>query len=193
FHACVRQLSGIGFKILLDIIASSPEPIRFRELPYQFRERRSGASKLDSRVAWDYLMLLLDKRIGRFIPVRFVSFAIVGGAGVVMHFATLTLLYMLIGVNFVASQAVATVSAMVFNFAVNNVLTYYDVRFTGLRWFAGLLSFVLVCSVGAVANVGVADFLFHNHTYWALSAAAGILMSAVWNYAVTSIYTWKVR
>src|SRR5262249_19627660 len=36
FAETVRNLSVIGFKILLDIFASSPRPLRFKELPYQF-------------------------------------------------------------------------------------------------------------------------------------------------------------
>jgi dolichol-phosphate mannosyltransferase len=43
----VRNLSGIGFKILLDIMASSPRPLNFVELPYRFRPRQAGKSKLD--------------------------------------------------------------------------------------------------------------------------------------------------
>jgi dolichol-phosphate mannosyltransferase len=73
FEAAVYRLSSIGFKILVDLLASSPTPLRVRELPYVFRNRLAGESKLDNRVAWDYLMLLADKTIGRFISPRFVS------------------------------------------------------------------------------------------------------------------------
>ena len=52
----LRRLSGQGFKILLDILASSPRPLRVRELPYEFRERQRGESKLDTRVAWEYII-----------------------------------------------------------------------------------------------------------------------------------------
>src|SRR5690606_3561061 len=65
----VRNLSGMGFKLLLDILASSPRPLRLRELPYQFRVRQAGDSKLDSQAAWEYGMLLLDKLIGHVVPI----------------------------------------------------------------------------------------------------------------------------
>jgi dolichol-phosphate mannosyltransferase len=45
--------------------------------------------------------------------------------------------------------------------------------------------------VGAVANVGIAAYLFQRQTFWLVSALAGILVGAVWNYAVTSVYTWR--
>ena len=55
----------------------------------------------------------------------------------------------------------------------------------------GLISFTLTCSLGALANVGVASYLFKSHTLWELSALAGIVVGAVWNYAMTATYTWE--
>ena len=189
---CVRNLSAIGFKILLDLFASSPEPLRFKEIPYVFRSRQAGESKLDNRVAWDYGMLLLDKLIGHIVPVRFISFTIVGGLGVVVHFIVLASLFSALGVSFVASQTAATLVAMTSNFALNNIVTYRDMRLHGWGWFKGLLSFMLACGLGAFANVGIATYLFREwDAKWAVAAIAGVVVGAVWNYAVTMVYTWK--
>src|SRR5713101_3592881 len=70
FEGAVRRLSSIGFKILLDLLTSSPRPLQVKEIPYQFRERHSGASKFDALIGWEYLMLLADKIIGHIIPIR---------------------------------------------------------------------------------------------------------------------------
>ncbi len=191
FERCVPRLSGIGFKILLDIMTSSPEPLRYEELPYGFRPREAGTSKLDQRAVWDYGMLLLDKLVGRWVPVRFAAFALVGGSGVLVHMAVLFALYQAMAVSFVFSQIAATIVAMITNFTINNVITYADKRLHGAAWFRGLISFSVVCSVGAIANVGIASLLFGQETYWALAGFAGILVSAVWNYSVTKLYTWK--
>ena len=88
------------------------------------------------------------------------------------------------------SQTVATLASMTLNYWLNNRLTYRDRRRRGLRWFTGLLSFAALCSVGAVSNVGVATYLFNRQSQWALAAIAGVSLGAVWNYAVTSVYTW---
>ena len=77
-----------------------------------------------------------------------------------------------------------------FNFAVNNVLTYRDRRLTGWGWWRGLASFMFACSVGALANVGIASYLFESQTTWFLAALAGVLVGAVWNYVITQLYTW---
>lgn len=193
FMGCVRRLSSLGFKILVDLFASSPRPLRFAELGYTFRSRHHGESKLDSKVAWDYAMLLLDKTIGRWIPVRFVAFSLVGGAGVFVHMAVLALLFKTGTTAFTVAQAAATVTAMVFNYAVNNILTYRDRRLSGRAWLVGLASFVAACSVGALANVGVAEYLFGRGREWFVAGFAGILVGAVWNYSVTALYTWRRR
>lgn len=189
----VRRLSSIGFKILLDMLASSPTPLTVKELPYHFRERTAGESKLDSKVAWDFVMLILDKTVGRVIPVRFVMFMFVGGLGVFVHFAVLTALFTAVKTSFLVGQSAATLAAMTFNFALNNVLTYRDMRLSGWRWLWGWTTFVLACSIGGLANVGIANYLFQQQTFWVLSALAGILVGVVWNYAVTSLYTWRSK
>ena len=192
FSAAVRDLSEIGFKILLDLFASSPRPLRFREMPYEFRTRQAGESKLDHRAKWDYGMLLLDKLIGHLVPVRFIAFALVGGLGVVVHLIALTLLFKGFDAGFVASQVVATLIAMTTNFILNNIFTYRDARLTGWRWVRGWISFMLACSLGTLANVGIATYLFEKNAGWTVAAVAGIAIGAVWNYATTMMYTWGV-
>jgi dolichol-phosphate mannosyltransferase len=186
----VHTLSAIGFKILTDIFASYPQPLRFQELAYRFRIRRAGESKLDSVTAWDYAMLLLDKLTGRWIPVRFLAFSIVGAIGIAVHFALLTLVFQGLHRGFVTGQAVATLGAMTFNYTINNVLTYRDMRLRGVRWLRGWASFVLACSIGGFANLGVASAAYGLGHGWFPAAFAGILVGAVWNYAVTMMLTW---
>lgn len=190
-EATVRQLSGIGFKILLDILATASHPIKIAEVPYTFRNRIHGESKLDESVLWEYGMLLADKAFGRYVPVRFVAFSVIGGLGVAVHMSVLTPLMSFQLLPFSYAQLVATSVAMVFNFTLNNVLTYRDRRLRGTAWLKGLGGFMLACSVGAAANVGVANYLFQGDTQWALAAIAGVIIGATWNYAVTQLYTWK--
>ncbi len=186
----MRQLSTSGFKLLLDILATVKRPIAIKEVSYTFRTRERGESKLDSVVAWDFAMLMLDKLIGRYIPIRFVAFALVGGAGIAIHMAIITVLMSLTALGFPAGQTIAAICTMVFNYALNNVLTYRDQRRRGLYWVTGLASFMAACSLGALANVTIATFAFARHVPWVLAALAGIIVGAVWNYAMTSRFTW---
>jgi dolichol-phosphate mannosyltransferase len=189
FERAVRHLSGQGFKILLDLFASTPSPYRFKEIPYVFSTRVHGESKLDSNAVWEYLLLLLDKLSRGLVPVRFILFATVGGSGVFVHLVALKLA--LTWLSFAAAQGLATYIAMTSNFVLNNVLTYRDKRLRGISFITGLISFYAVCSVGAVANVGIASVVYAEQYAWWMSGLAGALIGVVWNYAVSSIFTWR--
>lgn len=190
----VRKLSNQGYKVLLDIILSSRVKLRVQEIPYVFRSRLHGQSKLDLGVVLEYLLLLFDKTFGHIVPARFIFFAAVGGLGVFVHLAILSTLLKAFGISFTISQAAATLGAMTSNFFINNTLTYRDKRLQGF-WplMTGLLSFYAVCALGAMSNVGVASVLFHRNYSWALSAIAGIFVGVVWNYAMTSTFTWRKK
>jgi dolichol-phosphate mannosyltransferase len=192
FEAVVHQLSVVGFKLLLDILASAPKPLRVKELAYGFRSREVGESKLDARVAVDFASMLVDKLTGGAVPARFVLFGTVGAAGVVVHLAVLRLVLGPLGQPFVVGQAAATLAAMTFNYAVNNELTYRDRRLRGWDWLGGWAWFVLACGIGALANVGVAAHLHAGRgVSWLPSALAGIAVGVVWNYVVTALLVWK--
>lgn len=193
FEAALRKLSGEGFKILLDLLASSPKPVRQKELPFQFRQRQHGDSKLDTLVAWEFGMLLADKLIGHIVPVRFALFAFIGALGLVLHLGVLWSSLTLLGTSFVTAQAMATALAMTFNFFLNNLFTYRDQRLRGARLIRGLASFYLICGVGAFANVGVASYVFAAHNAWWVAGISGVVIGSVWNYAVSSVFTWNRR
>jgi dolichol-phosphate mannosyltransferase len=189
--AALRDLSAVGFKLLLDILASVKEPIVIREEPYTFRNRASGESKLDSLVLWDFGMMLLDKLVGRYVPVRFIAFGLVGGAGVIVHMAVISILLLYAHLAFPIAQIAASTVTMVFNYSVNNVLTYRDRRRRKLGWLVGLASFMAACSLGAFINVVIANSFFSNGAPWMVASLAGILIGAMWNFAVASQFTWK--
>ena len=193
FAAAMPLLSGQGFKILLDLFTSSPRPLAFAEIPYTFRRRQHGESKLDTLVAWEYLMLLLQKLVGPAVPVRFLLFSLIGALGVVTHLTTLYVGTHVLGTGFAWAQAAATLVAMTGNFLLNNLFTYRDRRLRGRRLLGGLLSFYAVCGAGAVANVGIAAHLAGDHQAWWLAGLAGAAVSVVWNYAMSSIFTWSAR
>ncbi|MDA9918382.1 glycosyltransferase family 2 protein [Erythrobacter sp.] len=190
-RAMVPRLSGIGFKILLDLLATSDAPMQVKEFPLDFAKRREGTSKLDRAILFDFLAGLYDKTFGRVIPTRFALFGTVGALGVIVHMAVLAALLFGPGEGFVFAQAIAVFAAMSFNFWLNNWLTYRDKRLKGwgavLRGWAG---FCVTCAVGAFANVAVATLLQGQSVFWALAALAGILIGSVWNYALSSRFVW---
>jgi dolichol-phosphate mannosyltransferase len=193
FETLAANLTGQGFKILLDLALSSPAPLRVVEVPCVFHERVAGESKLDALVLMQFAGLLLDKVFGGLLPLRFISFGLVGAVGVLVHLAVLTLVLKFVGLQFETAQAIATVVAMVFNFQLNNDITYRDQRLRGPRLWRGLLLFILVCSFGAVANIGIANTLYETHINWSIAGAIGAVIGVVWNYAVSATLVWRAR
>lgn len=187
----VYRLSGIGFKILLDIVCSSRRPVRFAEVPFTFRTRQFGASKLDINVGLEYFYLLLDKIIGEWIPPRFVVYALVGGVGVVLHVCMLGVFYAWLGMPFGRAQTIATAVVVLLNFLLNNAVTFRDRRLRGAALGRGLVIYGAACSIGFVTNLSVADFANKAGVPWFVAGAAGLSISAVWNYAVSNVFTWR--
>jgi len=199
-RACVEEmaplLSPVGFKILLDIAITGGDRLRIAEQPYSFGERAQGESKFNAQIGLEFLGLLLAKLSGDLIDPRFIFFALVGTTGLIVHLATLKLALALLPAQpdlFRVAQAIATFVAMTSNFLLNNELTYRDRRLKGAAQLRGFLLFCLIASVGVLANIDLASWLYVERSGWWLAGAAGAIMSALWNYAMSTLFVWRAR
>jgi dolichol-phosphate mannosyltransferase len=191
FERITPRLTGQGFKILLDVLLSAPEKLRVVEIGATFRPRTAGESKLSPLVMLQFAALLIDKALGGFVPLRFMSFALVGLFGVGVNLAVLGAAGAA-GLSFGWATTVGTLLAMVANFQLNNVITYRDQRLRGARLARGLVLFMIVCSVGAVANIGIARALYYaGQTGPTPAAAVGAVIGVVWNYAMSATLVWN--
>lgn len=187
------SLRSDGFKILFDIVATARGRLKVAELPFVFRSRFQGESKLDVRVAVDYVALVISKLTGDRISFRFLLFCLVGLTGVGIHMAILQVAIAYVALQFAIAQTVATIGAISWNFALNNVLTYRDQRLSGWAFLTGLLRFQIICGIGAISNVGIASMMYGYDTGWWLAGLTGALMGAVWNYMASAIWVWRMR
>jgi dolichol-phosphate mannosyltransferase len=191
FRALVPNLTSSGFKILVDILASSRTVPRVGEVPYRFRTRQLGESKLDANVQLEYLFLIIDKLVGKWLPTRFAMFVLVGALGVVVHLAILAPVYLNHLRHFPQAQLIATAAAMTFNFFLNNTVTFRDRRLKGWRLLTGLLTFYAACSLGVAINITFANLLVGKGIVWYLAGVSGASISSVWNYGVNAVLTWR--
>ena len=188
------RLSPDGFKILVDVILSAGGGLKIVEIPYEFRKRNAGESKLTPLVGIDFLGLVVHHATAGILPIRFVLFAMIGAGGLIVHILTLSAVLHWFGtLTFDAGQLIATIVAMGSNFILNNEITYRPYRFRGLGMVVGFLAFALGCSVGALANLNVASWLYRADQTWWLAGLAGALLSVVWNYAVSTNLIWRRR
>jgi dolichol-phosphate mannosyltransferase len=193
FEELAPKLSVHGFKILLDLVATAHGSLRAVEIPYTFGARQHGESKLDSMVALDFLGLVLAKLSNDTVSLRFILFAMVGGIGLVVHLTTLFIALRVFKAPFAEAQAAGAIVAMTSNFILNNFLTYRDQRLKGFALLRGLIAFYIVCSVGLLANVGVAFSVYDQEPIWWLAGMAGALMGVVWNYAMSGLFVWRKK
>ena len=193
FEQLAPKLSIQGFKILLDIVATAQGKLRTVEVPFTFGSRQHGESKLDSMVALDFLGLVLAKLTHDVVSLRFLLFAMVGSIGLVVHLTVLFIAHEILQTPFAEAQAAGALVAMTSNFILNNFLTYRDQRLKRFGILRGLLLFYLVCSVGLLANVGVAFSVYDQEPIWWLAGAAGALMGVVWNYAMSGLFVWRKK
>lgn len=192
FNTVVLELQTQGFKILADMLSASGGRWRVRELPYTFRPRVAGESKLDGAVTLEFLGLLVARLTGGLLPIRFILFLMVGLTGVAVQLAAVRLALAL-GGGFDMAQALGVFVAMTTNFLLNNSLTWRDRRLKGRAFLRGLVSFYAVCGLGAVANVGVADWVFARVPNWVLASLAGAGIGALWNFWASLMVTWRAR
>jgi len=194
FLGARTKLTGVGFKILVDIVASNPKRPRLSEVKASLRSRIGGESKLDLRVVLDLVALLVEKATNGLLPARFVLFAGVGLSGVFIHMLVLTLAFRFSGVPFDISQGTAIMTAMTWNFFINNHLTFRDKRLEGIAMLKGLINFYLACGLGAIISLGLADVLKYKfQLHWLIAGTVAALASGVWNYWAATLVSWTAK
>jgi dolichol-phosphate mannosyltransferase len=193
FEQVAGELSSIGFKILLDVMVTARGQLRVVEVPYEFRARLHGESKFDAQIGLEFLGLILAKLTRGVVDPRFISFALVGTLGLAVHLLVLLFALRLGTHSFPIAQSFATLAALASNFLLNNMLTYRDRRLSGFGLLWGFLGFCAIGAVGAIANVGIASWLYSEHSVWWLAGAAGAVMGALWNYSMSSQFVWRTR
>ncbi|WP_159981670.1 MULTISPECIES: glycosyltransferase family 2 protein [unclassified Novosphingobium] len=202
-RADAHRLSGVGFKILLDILATVDTPLRVKEFPLNFAARAEGESKLDQTVVFEFLVGLYDKWLGRIIPTRFALFGTVGAMGVLVQLGALWIMLHLVfaerfvygnwseSTTFNIANTLAAVVAMSFNFVLNNELTYSDKRLRGFGpVMRGWAQFAVTCSLGLLTNIGSAAVLKTIGVHDVLAVITGIVLGSVWNFALSSKFVW---
>jgi dolichol-phosphate mannosyltransferase len=188
----VRLVDVNGFKFLYELLALSRGQLRVGEVPLQFQPRLSGESKLNLAVVWDLGISILHTLLLRSVPRRALSFALVGATGIATHLLLFSAGRHLMALSFERAQILAVVCAATTNFLINNVLTFRTQQLKGLNLLVGLIRFLMVTSLGMVANVGVSSAFYHRISHQPLLALlAGIAVDFVWKYAASSKFVWN--
>jgi dolichol-phosphate mannosyltransferase len=185
------SLSSLGYQVLLDLIATARGRLRIVELAGRLDDGARDGGRSELQLALELLALLAAKFSNDAVSIRFLLFCMVGLSGVGVHLVLLKVA--LISLPFTAAQTAATVLTTVWNYSLNNTVTYGDQRLSGWSYVTGLIRFQIVCGIGLVSNVGVASLIYANDSTWWIAGLGGAVMGAVWNYAVSSVFVWRPR
>ncbi len=174
----------------------------FVEIPFVFKDREEGKSKLRPDTMVDYLRQCAD--ITRFSVTRragpvwaewekIVRFGLVGLSGILVNMGLLYALTEVAGLYYLVSAAIAIELSIVSNFVWNDIWTFKaarDLRFgRNLQRFG---SFQAVSMGGLVINMGTLYLLADvAGVYYLIANLAGILIAFAWNYAANRHYTWR--
>jgi dolichol-phosphate mannosyltransferase len=186
------KLKTPSCKILLEILAKGNYD-KVVEVPFTFRDRRAGESKIENRRMKDYFIHLLTLLLApnsRFL--RFVKFCTVGAIGTVINLAILYSLTEFASVWYIFSAAVAAGVAVTSNYILNKVWTF---RFAAAKNAAVAISYTKFITV-SVAGMGINLTLLYIlvdrlHIWYIFSQIIAISAVAVWNYTGSALWAFK--
>ena len=173
------------------IILSNKEYVRNREITFEFKKRHSGYSKLDNKIIIDFIYLIIDKLIGWIVPARYIFYSIVGSLGVIVQIVSFYLIYNQLNLFFSISNILSIFIAMNFNYNLNNIFTYSDLRLRGKKYIKGMFLFYFFCGFGALFNFFTAQIIFSLFSLDLFSIMIGAVIGSIWNYSMNTSFNWK--
>jgi dolichol-phosphate mannosyltransferase len=192
-----RKLSPLGYKILVEVLGRG-KVSWISEVPYTFRERVEGSSKLTNRIYLEYFQHLFRLRLYLLQISSFFRFCVVGASGVVVDMSLLFFLSdpKMLGWGLTRSKILAAEAALLNNFIWNDTWTFGDLakhQNTFGQRVKRFLKFNAICSLGIIFNVIIINIefnLFHLNRYLANLIAIGLV--TLWNYKTNKEFSWRV-
>lgn len=181
FEETAPRLSGKGFKILLDLFATSARPLRFAEVPLHFGTRHSGESKLDFRVVLEFGAFILDKVLGVRLPTALAVTALATALELATHLFVLIVLFGVAGLAFADGQVTAAATAAVVHAVLAEQSRYRDERLQGGQVLVWLFAFLTLALPGMLINLMVAEKQVEIGLWWPFAGLVGAAVGALWN------------
>ena len=181
------ELNPVGWKILIEVLVKG----RYRrvvEIPYAFKARAAGESKMGWREQWEYLVHLVRLIASSPEDRRFWLYCLVGASGVVVNFAVYGVLVNLAHLYVPFAGALAAACAMMSNFLLNDRFTWRDAR-GERRLPVRAVRFLLVSATGVLISAGVLE-LIHRAVHYLLANLVASGAAVWWNFTLNNRWTW---
>ena len=195
------SFDGLGFKILMEMLVKV-RGARIIEIPYTFRDRRGGSSKMSGGVIKDYFKSVWRLyRYGGAEPrksVRFLSkagrFYTVGTSGFLVNYIiSLLLTQQNPEFWYLHANILGIASAMSTNYILNKVWTFQDRDFSPRCIIPQYAKFAGFSSLGAAIQLGIVFSLVEGGWSYPASLGIGVLTAAFGNYVLNKKWTFKEK
>jgi dolichol-phosphate mannosyltransferase len=192
-----------GYKILMEVLGKGSWQ-KAVEIPFTFRDRKAGSSKLRSRTILDYLRQVLDISLYALSArrgaaweewERILRFAAVGCTGIIVNTGILWILTGYAGIYYLVSSVIAIEVSILSNFFLNDRWTFGKGMTQGGRTLAERIGMFHAVSAGGAAINWLVLFTLTQYAglFYLVSNLAGIFAGFIWNYLVNRNVTWSRR
>lgn len=200
-----------GFKILLEILIKKKNTVKIKEIPYTFKDRRFGQSKLNIPIILEYIKAVwklyrygrkskkqntqLEKRKS----VRFISkaarFYTVGFSGFVLNYLVSILLSngILGSFGYLQATAVGIAVSVTTNFLLNKFWTFEDKNANLTRLIRQYGMFVGCSSLGILIQFLSIYMLRESGIPYNFSLLIGVTIASVSNFLFNKKWTFKEK
>lgn len=185
------ELRPVGWKILIEILVRGKYSSVF-EIPYKFKARAAGESKMSITEQWNYVRHIIRLAIECPRERRFYAFSLIGFSGVFVNMFVYWLLIARFSFAVAAAGIMSALTAMIINFILNDFITWPDIEVSSKS--VRLVKYVVTSTIGIMINIMILSFLYYIFKLnYMLSNLAGIVVSLFWNYTINNKWTWGIK
>jgi dolichol-phosphate mannosyltransferase len=175
------RLSGKPYEILPILIQHLKNNARIAEVPYVFRQRVKGKSKLSSWAIINYAVSIL-------LASPLLPMLLAGTTGVLVNLGVLALLLFL-HLPMIASSAVAIEASIINNYVVAD---YFLRRNRVTKWLGGLVRYHGSAGASIATQYAVANALYYlAHLQPLVAQFTGVVLGFFANYYLATTIVWK--
>ncbi len=191
----------IGF-----LVKSLQKGYTVAEVPFHFRDRTEGSSKLGPEYIFNTMRYIMKARLSEIVNNRIFKFVITGGTGTLVQITALYFYRM--GLGYQLANFLSIETAIVSNFTLSNLWTFADRKLKAVQIPGKFVQFNLASAGSILIQLAIAfmgekfiglHFLFTvpfvsiNVDTGMIFSIVGILIGMFWNFFAYSHFVWKKK
>ncbi len=212
FFAFKRQaingivFDAIGYKLLLEILVKRKD-LNIKEIPYIFTNRKSGTSKLDTRVIFDYIRAVWklyrygktarekEKRTSVHFLSKAARFYTVGASGLLLNYVISVLFGSIVfHLAYLPATAIGITFSIASNFVLNKIWTFEDREFPFRKTIKQFTFYLGFSALGALVQLGMLYLLMElSHINYSEALILAVAVAATGNFLLNKKWTFNQR